>query len=121
MANERSWLQEHSNIQKSQVAQCYEKIVEWQEYGKRLKKELEHLRTPDKQWKEGLTKAVDELKTEREKLYSSLKSKNKKIKETLESAFILGRGICEEYCALYYNYTLLLNDAYWIQSGWCQK
>ena len=45
--------------------------MKWQEYGKRLKKELKHLRNRDKQWKEGLTKAVDELKTEREK-YSNL-------------------------------------------------
>ena len=70
------------------------------------------------------TKAVEKLNTERENftnlenLYFALKEKNKKMKETLESAFILGRGMYREYCALYYYYTFLLNCAYWIQSGW---
>ena len=124
LLNERSWLQEDSKIQRSQAAECFEKVLKWQEYGNGLTKELEHLRTRDEQWKEALTQAVDKLNTERENytnldsLYSSLKEKNKQIKETLESAFILGRGMYEEYCALYYNYTFLLNYAYWIQSGW---
>ena len=71
--------------------------------------ELEHLRNRDEQWKEGLTKAVGELKTGREnysnleKLYPSLKEENKKMKETLEWAFNLGGGMYEEYCVLYYN------------------
>ena len=122
--NERSWLQEDSNIQRSQATEYYEKVLEWQDYGNGRTKELKHLRTRDEQWKEGLTKEVDELKTERknysnlENLYSCLKDKNKRTKETLESAFILGRGMFEEYCALYNNYTFLLNYAYWIQSGW---
>ena len=86
--------------------------------------ELEHLRSRDEQWKEGLTKAVGELKTGREnysnleELYSSLKEENKKITETREWAFNLGRGMNEEYCVLYYKYMLLLKFAYWIQSGW---
>ena len=124
LANERRWLQEDSNIQGSQVAECYEKVLEWQKCGKRLKKELEHLRNRDEQWKEGLTKAVEKLNTEREnysnleKSYSSLKEENKTMKDVLEWAFNLGRGMYEEYSVLYYNYTLLLNYAYWIQSGW---
>ena len=56
-------------------------------------KELEHLRNRDEQWKEGLTKAVDELNTEREK-YSNIEKLNAhsrvsfifrlKMKETVE-------------------------------------
>ena len=124
LANERSWLQEDNKIHKSQVAEYYDKVVEWQEYGKRLNKKLEHLGTRDEQWKEGLTKAVEKLKTEREnysnleKSYSSLKEDSKTMKEVLECAFNLGRGMYEEYSVLYYNYTLLLNYSYWIQSGW---
>ena len=61
---------------------------------------------------------MEKLKTEKEN-YSNLENLyDKKIKETLEWAFNLGRGMYEEYCVLYYNYTLLLNYAYWIQSGW---
>ena len=37
------------------------------------------------------------------------------MKETLEWAFNLERCMYEEYCVLYFNYTL---HAYWIQSGW---
>ena len=32
LANERSWLQENNNMQRSQVAKCYGKVVEWQGY-----------------------------------------------------------------------------------------
>ena len=123
LLNERGWLHEDSNMQRSQAQECYDKLLEWQAYGNGLKKDLENLKKRDEQWKEALTKAVDKLNTERENftnlenLYSSLKEKNKQLKETLESAFILGRGMYEEYCALYNNYTFLLNYAYWIQGG----
>ena len=123
LLNERGWLHEDSNMQRSQAQECYDKVLEWQAYGNGLKKDLENLKKRDEQWKEALTKAVDKLNTERENftnlenLYSSLKEKNKQLKETLESAFILGRGMYEEYCALYNNYTFLLNYAYWIQGG----
>ena len=40
---------------------------------KALKMELEHLRNRDEQWKEGLTKAVGELKTAKEN-YSNLEN-----------------------------------------------
>ena len=124
LLNERGWLHEDSNMQRSQAQECYDKLLEWQAYGNGLKKELENLKKRDEQWKEALTKAVDKLNTERENftnlenLYSSLKEKNKQLKETLESAFILGRGMYEEYCALCNNYTFLLNYAYWIQCSW---
>ena len=117
LLNERGWLHEDSNMQRSQAQECYDKLLEWQAYGNGLKKDLENLKKRDEQWKEVLTKAVDKLNTERENFYSSLKEKNKQLKETLESAFILGRGMYEEYCALYNNYTFLLNYAYWIQGG----
>ena len=126
LLNERRWLHEDSNMRRSQAQECYDKLLEWQAYGNGLKKDLENLNKRDEQWKEALTKAVDKLNTERENftnlqnLYSSLKEKNKELKETLESAFILGRGMYEEYCALYNNYTFLLNYAYWIQGGWSE-
>ena len=123
LLNERRWLHEDSNMRRSQAQECYDKLLEWQAYGNGLKKDLENLKKRDEQWKEALTKAVDKLNTERENftnlenIYSSLKEKNKQLKQTLESAFILGRGMYEEYCALYNNYTFLLNYAYWIQGG----
>ena len=126
LPNERGWLHEDSNMQRSQAQECYDKLLEWQAYGNGLTQELENLKKRDEQWKEALTKAVDKLNTERENysnlenLYFSLKEKNKQLKETLESAFILWRGMYEEYCALYNNYTFLLNYAYWIQSGWIE-
>ena len=126
LLNERRWLHEDSNMQMNQAQECYDKLLEWQAYGNGLTKELENLKKRDEQLKEALTKAVDKLNTERENftnlenLYSSLKEKNKQLKETLESAFILGRGMYEEYCALYNNYTFLLNYAYWIQGSWSE-
>ena len=35
-----------------------------------------------------------------------------KMKDSLELAFNLGRGMYEEYCVLNYNYMLLLDYAY---------
>ena len=88
LLNERRWLHEDSNMQRSQAQECYDKLLKWQAYGNGLAKELENLKKRDEQWKEALTKAVDKLNTERENftnlenLYSSLKEKNKHLKET---------------------------------------
>ena len=41
-----------------------------------------------------------------------------KMKETVEWAFNLGRGMCEEYYVLNFNYMLFLDYAYCTQSGW---
>ena len=84
LTNETSWLQQDNNIQRSQVIECYEKAVEWQQYAGDFKKELEHLKNRDDKWREGIIKAVEQRNEEREnysnlqKLYSSLKVENKR-------------------------------------------
>ena len=123
LLNERSWLQEESNVQRSQVSECFEKVAEWQEYCKALEKEREHLTNRDEQWRGGLTKAVDELNTlkekcsELERLCFPLKRETKKIRQALEWAFDLGKFMYEEYCVLNNNYTSLFNHV-WTQGGW---
>ena len=123
LLNERSWLQEESNLQRSQARECYEKVLEWQEYCKALEKEREHLTNRDEQWKQGATKAVDELNTlkekcsDLEKLCFPLKMENRKMKRAFDWAFDLGKVMYEEYCVLNRNYTSLFNHV-WIQGGW---
>ena len=123
LLNERSWLQEESNLQRSQAGECYEKVLEWQEYCKALEKEREHLTNRDEQWKQGATKALDELNTlkekcnDLEKLCFPLKMETKKLQKALDWAFDLGKFMYNEYCYLNYNYTSLFNHV-WIQGGW---
>ena len=60
LTNETSWLQQDNSIQRSQVIECYEKAVEWQQYAGDSKKELEHLKNRDDKWREGIIKAVEQ-------------------------------------------------------------
>ena len=132
LLNQTSWLQADSNAQYSQAQECCEKVLEWQEYCKSLEKERDNLKTRDELWKQGLTKAVSELNTLKEKydhlegLCFPLKMENRKMTQALGQAVDVGKFMYDEYCLLNYNYTSLFNHV-WIQGGWyvplaiCQK
>ena len=123
LLNQTSWLQADSNAQNSQAQECCEKVLEWQEYCKSLEKERDNLKDRDEQWKQGVTKAVSELNTLKEKcedienLCFPLKMENRKMTQAFGRAVDLGKFMYDEYCLLNNNYTSLFNHV-WIQGGW---